>query len=211
MELRVREKNILLMGIVNAIDAVNDFGSVDIYETPKPTNSDTAIAAQVQLTDTLNLANPCVAQTSLTTTAPSWSGGSATYTATAHGRAVDDRIVVTNCDVAGYNGEFTIDTVPNANSFTVVMSDPGGAPTVVGEYKAVGGGTLTFDTLTDETSALDTKVAAWGRIYADSPGTFANRVFDADVNVTGGGEIEFNTVNFVLSKVVSMSALTIAL
>ncbi len=62
-------------------------------------------------------------------------GNVATFkTTSAHGLAVGDVIVVSNVGVAGYNGTYTVETVPGTTSFTVTLSATGLA--------ASGGGTV---------------------------------------------------------------------
>ena len=83
---------------------------------------------------------------------------------------------------------------------TLTFSDPTVAAGATGSL-------LTFDTITDESSAVG-GVATWARILDNS----GDATFDIDVTATGGGGgLEFNTTTFVAGKVVSVSTFTIAL
>ena len=84
---------------------------------------------------------------------------------------------------------------------TLTFSDPTVAAGATGSL-------LTFDTISDDTSADATGTALWARILD----TAGSAVFDIDVTATGGGGgLEFNTTSFVAGKVVSISSFTIAL
>ena len=66
-------------------------------------------------------------------TTPTWSGGVATYPfSTPHLRRVGDTIVVSGYSPAGWNGTFTVASVPSTTSLTVSMASNPGANTVVG-------------------------------------------------------------------------------
>lgn len=67
----------------------------------------------------------------LRTAVQSASSTSTTWTvnSTGHGKSVGDTVVHENFSVAGYNGTFTIATVPNANSYTVTNASNPGAST----------------------------------------------------------------------------------
>lgn len=61
--------------------------------------------------------------TSITASGSAW-----TVTATAHGLSVSDTIVIAGCTIAGYNGTFTVASVPNANTITITnATSPGTA------------------------------------------------------------------------------------
>ena len=83
---------------------------------------------------------------------------------------------------------------------TLTFSDP--------SKSTLTGGVLTFDTITDDTSADATSTATWARIEDSNSST----VFDCDVGVTGSGaSIEFNTVSFVATKNISMTSFTLTI
>lgn len=83
---------------------------------------------------------------------------------------------------------------------TLTFTDPG--------KSTLTGGVLTFAAITDDASADATSTATWARIIDSDLAT----VFDCDVGVTGSGAtIEFNTVEFVAAKNVSMTSFTLTI
>lgn len=82
---------------------------------------------------------------------------------------------------------------------TLTASDPCGT---------VATKTLTFSSITQDSAADATGVAAWARI-ADSDGV---AVADVDVSATGGsGVIQLNTTNIVLGGPVALTAFSFSL
>ena len=70
------------------------------------------------------------------------SGGTATITtASAHGYAVGDSVIISGVSVAGYNGTFVVATVPTSTTFTY-------APTTSGLASAADGATVCWDSAT---------------------------------------------------------------
>lgn len=83
---------------------------------------------------------------------------------------------------------------------TLPFSDPS-AP-------AASSGVLTFNAITDDSSADATGTATWARIE-DSDG---NNVMDVDVTASGGGgTIELNTVSITSGGVVRITSFTITI
>ena len=65
-------------------------------------------------------------ETAVNITAASWSAGVVTFTAASHTLAVGDKTTVAGITPSGYNGVYTVLSVPNANTFTAALaSDPG--------------------------------------------------------------------------------------
>jgi hypothetical protein len=81
---------------------------------------------------------------------------------------------------------------------TVTFSDP--------SFGAVSAGARTANAITDDSSANATGVVGWFRIF-DSNG---NAIFDGTVTaLAGGGDIEFDDVNFVAGGIISVDSLVI--
>lgn len=79
----------------------------------------------------------------------SWTrtGTTLTVTSTAHGLTVNDRIIIRGFNVAGAQN-LQVVTVPNANSFTVTVSNTGGTSGAAGLYQRGGGLSRSGSTLT---------------------------------------------------------------
>jgi len=61
------------------------------------------------------------------------------------------------------------------------------------------------NSISDDTSVNDTGIASWFRIY-DRDG---NAVIDGDITEAGGGgDIEFDNINFIIGGVVAITSLT---
>ena len=97
----------------------------------------TASASNGSYATSINFTNPweiafsgaSCAETAQTGVTATWSGGVATFSFTAHGYAVGDKIVNTAFTPAGYNGTLIV-TGAAANTWTAaIASDPGGAGT----------------------------------------------------------------------------------
>ena len=71
---------------------------------------------------------------------------------------------------------------------------------------AASGGVVTFNTITEDSSADATNTAAWARIQDNS----GDNVFDCDVSASGGGgTIELNTTSIVSGGPVQITSFTI--
>jgi hypothetical protein len=82
---------------------------------------------------------------------------------------------------------------------TVTFSDPCGT---------VSGGVLTFDTITDDSSADADGTTTWARLY-DSADT---AIMDMSVTATGGGgDIELNTTSIVTGGPISITSATLTM
>jgi len=79
--------------------------------------------------------NPVQSSTQTTVTAMSWSGGTVTLTATAHGLTGSLAITVTGVTPSGYNGIYS-GTVFDANTITFPLTTNPGAVTVQGKVQA---------------------------------------------------------------------------
>lgn len=194
--------NAAIMSVINDIDADGTEGTLKVYTTPMPASPDAAATGTLLSEHTLTY--PCLVKQTLTGT-PSWAGGSATFTDTGHSVLVDDRIVVVDTTSNLYDGEYTVATVPDANTFTVVMADPGGSPATAGTYTAVSVAVATFDAITDDSSANANGTAFWARI-ADNSG-------DAVVDVDAGEATEslvFNTAVIEISTNVAIDSFTLS-
>ncbi len=81
---------------------------------------------------------------------------------------------------------------------TLTFSDPSAGPAV--------GGVLTFDAITEDSSADNSGTATWARLR-DSDG---NNVLDIDITgVAGGGTIEMNTTTIAAGGPVRISSFSI--
>lgn len=78
-------------------------------------------------------------------------------------------------------------------------------------------GTMTFNTITSDTSADASGTAGWGRIYLTgdtapgSTGDSDDRRLDFAIAETSGGDVNFDETAFVAGGTVAISSLTITL
>lgn len=83
-----------------------------------------AVSSHYVVGRTFEIAGALPVKTNITSLAST--GSDFTVTATAHGKTVGQSIVIEGATPGGYNGTWTIATVPNANSFTVTSGiNPG--------------------------------------------------------------------------------------
>jgi len=75
-----------------------------------------------------------------TVTSASFSGGTATYSATGHGFSIGDSVTISGMLPSGYNVTGDITDVPDANSFELSISDPGSASTQGGTVDSIHAG-----------------------------------------------------------------------
>ena len=73
-------------------------------------------------------------------TAASFAAGTGTYTATGHGFSIGDSVTVSGMLPSGYNVTGDIVDVPDANTFTLSISDPGSASTQGGTVDSIRAG-----------------------------------------------------------------------
>lgn len=82
---------------------------------------------------------------------------------------------------------------------------------------AASSGSLTFATITSDTSADASGTAGWGRIYRTgdtAPGSAAatsDRRLDFNIAETSGGDVNFDETAFVAGGTVAISSLTLSL
>lgn len=89
-----------------------------------------------------------------TITAASWSGGVASYTtSTAHSYSIGTKVSISGMTPSGYNGYYSVASIPTSTTFTVAITNDPGAATVFGvsSYTAhdVGGTTLINNIFSD--------------------------------------------------------------
>lgn len=73
-------------------------------------------------------------------TSASFSGGTATYSATGHGFSIGDSVTISGMLPSGYNVTGDITAVPDANSFQLTIPDPGSASTQGGTVNSIHAG-----------------------------------------------------------------------
>lgn len=92
------------------------------------TQSDTSSSINFGAEWNLSFAGVSCAETAQTGVTATWAAGVATFTKTAHGYAVGDKIVTTTFTPTGYNGTLIVASVPTADTWTAaIVADPGGA------------------------------------------------------------------------------------
>lgn len=76
-----------------------------------------------------------------TITAASWSGGVATYTTSAsHGFAIGTRVSISGMTPSGYNGYYSVASIPTSTTFTVAIASNPGTATIFGNTQIVAHG-----------------------------------------------------------------------
>lgn len=193
--------NAVIMSVINDIDADGTAGTVKVYNGTIAVSPETAIGAQVLLSEH-TLSYPCVAAKTVTTA--SWAASVSTYTITAHGLTVGARVKFSGFTPSGYNGEYTV-TAVTANTIDVAETSDPGVYSSGSVAVCVDLATVAFDTIADDTSANAGGTATWAR-FADSSG---DAVMDVDAG-EGSEALVFNTALIVISTTVSVDSFTLS-
>ena len=191
--------NELLMSVINDVNS-GTAGTVKVYTTPMPSSPDDAPTGT--LLSTHNLSDPPIA--ALTVTTASWTSNVSTYTITTHGLTEGARVVFSGFTPVGYDGEYTVSAIPDANNIDVVETTDPTAYSSGSECLAIDLATVSFDTIADDTSADAGGDPIWARI-ADSAG---NAVVDVDAGV-GSEFLVFNTGTISINANVAIDSLTL--
>ena len=110
------------------------------------------IGQAIGVTDSPSFANMSIGATQVSATGITYSGGTglATVTAISHGLSVGARITVSGATQTGYNGTFSITSVPDSTTFTYAPTVGPAANNASGPFLIYVAGAITFEGSTDD-------------------------------------------------------------